>query len=300
MEIIITGASGFVGQNLSDFLKHSGHSVKPISLRINGWGNVMDTSADALIHLAGKAHDTKNTSIPEEYFRINTELTKQLFDLFMTSDIKDFHYFSSVKAVKDSVVGILDETTMPDPQTPYGKSKLAAEEYILSQKLTPGKRVFIVRPTMIHGPGNKGNLNLLYKLVSKGIPWPLAGFDNSRSFLSIDNLNYLILEMLHHPKLQSGIYNMADDEFIATNKLIELIAESQSKNPRLLRIHSKWINIAAKIGDKLSLPLNSERLNKLTENYRVSNSKIKTALGIKNLPLSAEDGLQKTFKSFSG
>src|SRR5690606_12724331 len=146
----------------------------------------------------------------EEYFRINAELTKKLFDMFISSDISNFFYFSSVKAVKDRVEGILDETTIPDPQTPYGKSKHAAEEYVLKQKLATGKRVFIIRPTMIHGPGNKGNLNLLYKLVSKGIPWPLASFENSRSFLSIDNLNYLILEMLLQPKLESGIYNMAD------------------------------------------------------------------------------------------
>ena len=83
--------------------------------------------------------------------------------------------------------GILTEDTIPNPKTHYGISKLQAENYILDQKLPEGKRVYILRPCMIHGPGNKGNLNLLYTLVKKGFPWPLGAFENQRSFLSIDN-----------------------------------------------------------------------------------------------------------------
>mgnify|MGYP003135496214 CR=1 FL=1 len=298
MKIIITGTSGFVGRNLKTYLKDNGYSIQQISLRNNEWLNTIDDKGDALIHLAGKAHDTKNTAAPEVYYEVNTELTKKLFDFFLSSDIRDFFYFSSVKAVKDKVDVILDENTVAAPQTPYGKSKYAAEQYVREQKIPSGKRVFILRPTMIHGPGNKGNLNLLYTLVTKGIPWPLAAFENARSFLGIDNLNYIISEILRKPAIASGIYNVADDGFIATNRLIELIAESQSKAPRLWRVNSNWIAVAAKAGDKLKLPLNSERLQKLTDNYQVSNTKIKKALGIKNLPLSAEEGLKKTFESF--
>lgn len=298
MKTIITGSSGFVGKNLAAYLKENGAEVQSLSLRNDDWRHNFDRTATAIIHLAGKAHDTKNTSADEEYFQVNTEQTKKLFVEFRKSDIRDFIYFSSVKAAADSVQGILTENQSPNPKTAYGKSKLAAEEFLLSQNLPSEKRLFIIRPCMIHGPGNKGNLNLLYKVVSKGIPWPLAAFDNKRSFLSIENLNYLILKLLEMESIPSGIYNVSDDKALSTNDVIRIISKSSGKKPRLLKIPKEIFNSVAKIGDVIKLPLNSERLQKLTENYVVSNQKIKTALGIEKLPLSAEDGLEKTIKSF--
>lgn len=295
MDIIITGASGFVGTNLSEFLRKKGHSVTGFSIRSN-WK--LSKSADALIHLAGKAHDTENVSKNEEYFQINTVLTKKIFDDFLKSEIRDFFFFSSVKAVADSVEGILDEEIQPNPKTPYGKSKLMAEEYILSKKIPKEKRVFIIRPCMIHGLGNKGNLNLLYKFVSKGIPWPLAMFQNERSFLGIDNLCFMMEKMLENHRVSSGIYNFADDSFLSINDLIELIATITGKKVRLMHIQPSVIRKIAKVGDVLHLPINSERLKKLTESYRVSNSKIKNSLEIERLPLDVTEGMVKTLKSF--
>lgn len=295
MNIIITGATGFVGKNLSKYLIEKGNHVLPLSLR-NPWK--IDENADAIVHLAGKAHDTKNTSADKEYFEINTELTKKLFQEFLNSEIKNFIYFSSVKATADSVEGFLDEEHQSNPQTPYGKSKLEAEKFLLTQKLSENKRLFIIRPCMIHGPGNKGNLNLLYKFVEKGIPYPLAAFENKRSFLSIDNLNFLVFEMLKNKNISSGIYNFADDQSLSTNDLVKLIANVSGKKEKLWKISSGFISTAAKLGDVLKLPLNSERLKKLTENYLVTNQKIKNALGIEKLPVSAKEGLEKTIKSF--
>ena len=270
--------------------------MQGLSLRNPDWG--LDKNADVLIHLAGKAHDTENKSEEKEYFRINHDLTVDLFNEFLNSNIKDFIYFSSVKAAADTVSGVLDEQYVPDPKTPYGRSKLAAEQYLLSQKLPEGKRLFVVRPCMIHGEGNKGNLNLLYKIVKKEIPWPLAGFENKRSFLSIDNLNYLIINIINNKDISSGIYNFADDQAVSTNRLIEIIAETLNRKPVFWALSQNFITRAAKLGDWLKLPLNTERLRKLTENYVVSNDKIKSALGIEKLPLSAEEGLVKTIKSF--
>lgn len=296
MKIIITGSSGFIGQNLTQYLKMKGMEVILLSLRNHTWR--LSDSADAVIHLAGKAHDTRNTSSPKDYFEINTELTKRLFNQFLTSDIQDFFFFSSVKAVADTVEGILEENQEPHPDTPYGKSKLLAEEHLLSKELPVGKRLFIIRPCMIHGEGNKGNLNLLYKIVEKGMPWFLASFENQRSFLSIDNLNFVLFELLKNKKIPSGIYNISDDESLSTNKLISIISNTLGKKPKLWHWSANVITKMAKIGDKLLLPLNSERLKKLTESYVVSNRKIKSALGIEKLPYTAEEGLIKTIKSF--
>lgn len=296
MNITITGASGFVGQNLSKYLKDHGNSIDALSLRNENWA--LKKNADAIIHLAGKAHDTSNTSDSESYFKINRDLTISVFKEFLISDSKDFFYFSSVKAAADTVEVVLDENYKSEPQTAYGKSKLEAENYLINQKLPSGKRLFIIRPCMIHGPGNKGNLNLLYKVVEKGIPWPLASFENQRSFLSIDNLNFLILKMLQNVDIPSGIYNFADDQDLSTNELVKIIANVSGKKEKLWKLNATLISGLAKVGDVIRLPLNSERLKKLTESYVVSNAKIKTSLGLSKLPVSAKEGLEKTIKSF--
>ena len=295
MKITITGASGFVGRNLSEYLISKKMDVSSLSLR-NSWQFPNDENA--IIHLAGKAHDTVNTSAEEEYFKINRDLTIQLFNEFLNSEVKDFFYFSSVKATADSIDGVLDENHNSNPQTPYGKSKLEAEKYLLSKKLPENKRLFIIRPCMIHGPGNKGNLNLLYKIVEKGLPWPLAAFHNQRSFLSIDNLSFLIEKMLFDKNVSSGIYNFSDDKSLSTNELVSLIATTIGKKGSLWKVNPTFVSKVAKIGDAIKFPLNSERLKKLTESYVVSNQKIKQALGIKKLPTTSKEGLIMTIKSF--
>ncbi|ASW76157.1 dehydratase [Chryseobacterium piperi] len=298
MKVIITGATGFVGQNLSQYLISKSIDVEQISLRQQNWKENINLQANAIIHLAGKAHDTANTSAEEEYFRINRDLTKLLFNEFLRSEISDFLYFSSVKAVADTVEGVLTEDVIGEPLTAYGKSKLEAENFLLSQKLPEGKRVFIIRPCIIHGPCNKGNLNLLFKIVEKGIPWPLGAFENKRSFLSIDNLNFIIYQILMNEDIESGIYNFADDQAISTNNLIQIITKTLDKKSRLWKIPQKYLEITARMGDKFHLPLNSERLKKLTESYVVSNQKIKSAIKVDSLPITTEQGLIKTIKSF--
>lgn len=296
MKIAITGITGFVGQNVQGYLK-TWHEIMPMSVRYE-LNQKFQINANALIHLAGKAHDLKKVSQANDYFEANFELTKQLFDTFLESEISDFVYFSSVKSVADKVHDVLFEDINPDPKSPYGQSKLQAENYILSKKIPTGKRVFIIRPCMIHGPGNKGNLNLLYNVVKKRIPYPLAAFENQRSFLGIDNLNFMVKEILENKSVISGIYNFADDEVLSTNELINIISSASNKKNLSIAIPKNIINGFAKIGDLISFPLNSETVHKLTENYKVSNQKIKLAIGIDKLPNTAQQGLEKTIKSF--
>jgi nucleoside-diphosphate-sugar epimerase len=151
---------------------------------------------------------------------------------------------------------------------------------------------------MIHGPGNKGNLNLLYSLVCKGFPWPLGSFENKRSFCSIDNLIFVIKELIEREDIPSGVYNVADDLPLSTNEVISILAESLHKKTKIWNISVTLIKLIAKSGDLLRLPLTTERLQKLTESYVVCNRKIKSVLG-KDFPVSAKAGLLKTFQSFS-
>jgi len=294
--ILITGFSGFVGANLSVYLSKYFSNIEPLSLRNSNWKT--NLNGDAIVHLAGKAHDTKNASNASEYFKVNTDLTKELFDAFLQGDIKDFIYFSSVKAVADVVEENLYEDIIPNPKTPYGQSKLKAEEYLLSKEIPEGKRVFIIRPCMIHGPGNKGNLNLLYNVVKKRLPYPLGAFHNERSFLGIDNLNFMIKEILQNKEIKSGVYNFSDDDVLSTNELVKIISTVLDKTNLNISVPKPVINGIARIGDVIKFPLNSETIQKLTENYRVSNQKIKKAIGIEKLPNTTKEGLERTIKSF--
>ncbi|MFH6999051.1 NAD-dependent epimerase/dehydratase family protein [Flavobacterium sp. FlaQc-57] len=295
MKILITGETGFVGANLKEYIKLF-HEPLRLEIRYKE-GQEIKINTDAVIHLAGKAHDLRNVSIPQDYYDSNFKLTKQLFDAFLNSNAEVFIFMSTVKAVADKVEGVLTEESLPNPKTHYGISKLQAEEYILSKELPRQKRVYILRPCMIHGPGNKGNLNLLYQLVSKGLPWPLGKFQNQRSFLSIENLCFVIKELIENEQIFSGIYQVADDKSISTNELINLLGKSLDKKTIIWNINPLLIRKLGKIGDFLPFPLNSERLQKLTESYVVSNQKIINALG-KQLPIKTDTGLMKTFKSF--
>jgi len=302
MKIFITGITGFVGQNLKPYLakdfKVLGISRNKMTDSLN-YDNFFQENLDykAIVHLAGKAHDLKKIANDADYYDVNYELTKRLFDQFLQSDAHKFIYISSVKAAADAVPDVLTEEVIPNPVTAYGKSKLMAEEYILAH-LPSHKKVYILRPCMIHGPGNKGNLNLLYNLVRKGFPWPLGAFENQRSFLSIENLCFVIKELLSTEAIPTGVYNVADDASLSTNELIAVIANSQQKTNRILSISPRLISGLARIGDFLHLPLNSERLQKLTESYVVSNAKIVTAIG-QPLPVEAKEGLLRTFGSFN-
>jgi nucleoside-diphosphate-sugar epimerase len=302
--IIVTGSSGFVAKNLMPYLEKLGYSTLGVSrnpknskevsyneLNLDHWNN-----AEAIIHLAGKAHDLQNVADGNEYYNINTELSKNFFDQFCKSDCSIFIYFSSVKAVADSIETKLTENEIPRPTTHYGKSKLAAEQYLLSKKLPSNKKIYILRPCMIHGPENKGNLNLLYKFVKLGLPYPLGAYDNQRSFLSIDNLCFVI-ENLIQKKPNSGVFNVADDKPLSTAEVVKLIGKSLGKNVTVVSPSKKTIRFISKSGGYLKLPFNEESLTKLTENYIVDNHKLKAELKI-NLPLKSEEGLMKTFKSF--
>lgn len=311
MNILITGVHGFVGSNLVSALKKDNtiYGLDIVAPEKDGvtktfsWED-MDNGrlpqVDAIIHLAGKAHDTKNKSAADVYFKVNTELTKKVYDYFLNhKEIVKFVFFSSVKAAVDKVPGdILTEEVIPCPVGPYGESKVKAEEYILANlDKADGRQVVILRPCMIHGPGNKGNLNLLYGFVKKGLPWPLGAFENRRTFTSIDNLKMVISGLLCKT-VNSGIYNMADDEALSTNELIGVMCNAMGKKSHIWQINKRLITVGSKLGDILHLPLNSFRLNKLTENYVVSNAKIKRALGIEKMPVEARDGLTLTIRSF--
>lgn len=284
MKFLITGAYGFVGTNLCKYLAEKGHECLALDIPAAKRDDVPYVSfytwdeldklpvVDAVVHLAGKAHDLKKVASEQSYFDINVGLTEKIFAAAKTTR---FIYFSSSKADANG--------------NAYGRSKLAAEQFL-------NGRAIVLRPAMIHGPGNKGNLNLLWGIARRGLPWPLAAFENKRSFTSIANICAAVEALCERG--ENGIYPIADDEMISTNRLIELIAETCGKRAKLWRVPKGVMRMVAKIGDVLHLPLNTERIVKLTEDSFVNNSHLKSQLGWNRMPIRAEEGLRRTLRSF--
>ena len=284
MKFLITGAYGFVGTNLCKYLAEKGHECLALDIPAAKRDDVPYVSfytwdeldklpvVDAVVHLAGKAHDLQKVASEQSYFDINVGLTEKIFAAAKTTR---FIYFSSSKADANG--------------NAYGRSKLAAEQFL-------NGRAIVLRPAMIHGPGNKGNLNLLWGIARRGLPWPLAAFENKRSFTSIGNICAAVEALCERG--ENGIYPIADDEMISTNRLIELIAETCGKRAKLWRVPKGVMRMVAKLGDVLHLPLNTERIVKLTEDSFVNNSHLKSQLGWKLMPIRAEEGMRRTLRSF--
>ena len=312
-KLLITGIRGFVGTNLKNYLiengkfKITGSSRKKSSLKyikseisqIASHKEIIDEekSFHSYIHLSGKVYDIKDKSNRGDYFKVNYGLTKQLFDQFINDEkAEKFIFVSTIHVLTENPKCVLDESYNPKPFTPYGKSKFKAEQYI-AENCPPHKKYYILRPTMIHGPGNQGNLNMLYSLVKKGIPYPIGVVNNKRSFVSVDNLSFIIKEILNSKDIESGLYHIADDDPTYTHDLIRMIADFTGRKARIWKIPLPILKIIAKVGNVLPIPLNDHRLNKLTGDFLVSNKKIKEAIG-KPLPVQAKSGLEKTLSSF--
>lgn len=299
-KVLVTGISGFVGANLINYFKnktgivllgHGRSKVSGIEFIDTANAQTLDTHRiETVIHLAGIAHDLSRKYQPEDYYRVNFEGTRKLVDEVLKSNVSKFIFVSSIKAACDSSSTPADEVMKTNPVTDYGKSKLKAEEYIESQSWN-AKSFYILRPAMMHGPGNKGNLNLLYRFAKMGIPFPFGAFHNHRSFLSIDNFCFIVERMIER-EINSGIYHLADDGFLSTVDLYKIISNTLGKNPSVWNVPAGVIAGLASIAGKKGM------VSKLTEDMMVSNKKIVQAVG--PLPVSLREGIEKTIHSFDG
>jgi nucleoside-diphosphate-sugar epimerase len=258
--VLITGIRGFVGSNLKEYLlKYDDYSITgssriksslfPIEdeiYRITSHDDIIhnNLSFNSYIHLSGKVFDLNDKSDEQEYYKVNYELTKQLFEHFIQDkSARKFIFISTIHVLTENPDRVLDEAYEPEPFTPYGKSKFKAEKYI-AENCPPDKRYYILRPTMIHGPGNKGNLNLLYGMVKKGIPYPIGAVNNKRSFVSVDNLSFIIHEILKN-EIESGLYHIADDEPTYTHDLIRMIADLTGNKALIWNVPLPLLKISA-------------------------------------------------------
>jgi nucleoside-diphosphate-sugar epimerase len=281
----MTGASGFVGTNLCKLLKAQ---VINKSVRTN---QPFVIDGEVIIHLAGIADARNNSNSREDYFTVNTELTKKVFDAFVDSPAKKFIILSSVKAVTETYDGVITENLTEDPTSLYGKSKLAADQYLLAASLPPGKLVYVLRPTIITGPGVKGNLQRFKKYANHPLGWVLSAFTAKRSFCNVENLGFVIQQILDRDDIPTGKYLIADEDPLSAADLRIILSQKTTEYLFLqafARILKFGVVLLAKLFPFKGIP---QALETLTTSYLVSNNKIVTALG-KKLPFSSKEGVK--------
>lgn len=297
MNLLLTGATGFVGQNFIRYLSHSPFDIHVFAPTrkipdnslpnvtwlpyTEDWSSCFEEHAiDAIIHLLGKAHDTKNTTEGSEYYRINFEITKQLFQAFSSSNAKKFIFLSTIKTVGDDQTYVKNSEDLREPQTPYAKSKKQAEDYIRSFPLSEGKNYYILRPTLIYGPKIKGNLATLVKFVQKGLPYPFSAFENKRSYLSVNNLSFIFITLLttNYPNFT---LNIANADPVGTKEIMDILSSALDKKSSSLMLPESSIRLVARIGDLFPFfPLNTEKLEKITSSFVVDTQEMETKLGL--------------------
>jgi len=291
--IKVFGGTGFIGKH---FLKSFPNTLA-VSLRDTI--EFKKDSADIFVNFIGKAHDHSGKATEEEYYHANFELVKVIYNEFISSDAKLFIHLSSIAAVEEfGSSDPLIENSKSNPVSFYGKSKRKAEEWLMQQSLPSDKKIIIIRPPMVHGMGDKGNLGLLYTFVSKGVPMPLNIFENKRTFIYIENFMFFMNKILNEfDKLSSGIYHISDDESISTKEIIKMMSDLCGKKLLNLWCPLFIIRIIGCLGDIIPIPIDSKKLKKLTSNLIISNNNIKKVLNINKLPFTAREGLVKTLSS---
>jgi UDP-glucose 4-epimerase len=214
----VTGSTGFVGQRFLEFNKGR-YGIVPLDLRNTATASLDLKGLDAILHLAGKAHQM--TPIDEQiYFDVNTTLSKELAIAAKAAGVKQFVYISSTKVYGDDPIAALNEESECRPSDAYGLSKLQAEQEV-QQLEGPGFSVAIIRPPLVYGPRVKGNMIRLLNLAAKKLPLPFGRSGNARSMVFIDNLVALINTTIDQQA--AGVFLAGDAKPVETSVLIKLM-----------------------------------------------------------------------------
>ena len=278
----ITGYSGFIGKRL---VSYPNLTFQPVLLPLRGMdpGQLSLSGLDAVIHLAGKAHDMSNPE-DSEYFDVNTELTRKLAIAAKAQGVRHFIYFSSVKVYDDLTGEYFNESSACHPVGPYGKSKYEAEQQLQTME-EPAFRVAIIRPPLVYGPGVKANMLNLITLSDKYIPLPFANSGNRRSMVFIDNLVELVARIVD--RQSAGIFIPGDPEPLSTGQLVSLIRNQLGRRPGLFSLPS-----FVKSSIRIAKPMLYKRLY---GSFVIDNTNTNLALEFK-APFQTEEGIREMVK----
>ena len=317
MNVLVTGATGFIGRPLCEKLVLDGFSVRgsvwiaepsnslPAGVQSallesigpdTDWSEAL-TEIDTVIHLAARVHVMDETSGDPlaAYRQVNVEGTECLARQAAAKGVQRLVFLSSVKVLGEETDVPYSEQNLPGPQDPYGVSKLEAENILQQIAEETGLEVVIIRPPLVYGPGVKANFRKLLGMIQRGLPLPFAGINNRRSLIYLGNLIDVIITCATHPKAAGNTFMVSDGEDISTPELIRRIAHALGVSARLFPVPLSLMRLAGKLVGR------SAAVNRLTGSLTVDSSKIRRELGWEP-PFTMEEGLRETaewFKSSS-
>ena len=290
MKCLVTGANGFIGTHLVRYLLDAGHEVRAVdcsepagiiadqrleNIRVTQsaddpvvWQAVCQ-DVEVIFHLAGRAHRGNDSSLSAHsiYFRDNLEVTRALAEAALEARVRRFVFASSMTVYgMTSAPGEAfreDSLAVPHPNDVYAQSKRAAEEFLLSSDIRTALEPVIIRLPLVYGAGVKGNMAMLVRLAGSGLPLPLAGVNNRRSFINIPNCVDFFLAAACHPGAGGRVLLASDQEDVTTQDLIRAIARALGKTARLFPVSPRLLKMTC------SLLGQKARFEKLAGNFQI-------------------------------
>ena len=314
MNILITGATGFIGQALiQDLLAHTNYRLSALTRKTSralpeGIERLEITSIDGsadygellagfevIIHLAARVHrlNEKSQASYPAYKALNVDGTQNLARQAAESGVKRFIYLSSIKVNGESTPPGRPFTAddLPNPSDAYAQSKYESEQSLIALSEASGMQYVIIRPPLVYGPGVKANFKKLMGIVHRGVPLPFGSIDNRRSLVSLDNLVSLIRRCIDHPNATNEIFLVSDDHDVSTSELMRILADAMNVRDRLILFPKTLLSIAAALFGK------QEIRRRLLDNLQVDIAKTKSVLGW--LPESRlEDAIRLTARNY--
>lgn len=303
-KILITGATGFIGRALLEYLNHGdGFIVAPARRPLTTLPSnvVMPLLSDITvlpdrhdwfngcniaIHIAAKAHAAGE---PLSVFRhVNTNATLSLARSCADAGVKRFIFLSSIGVNGIGSFKPFTSRDTPAPVEDYAVSKLEAEIGLKQIAKETGMEVVIIRPPLVYGPAAPGNFGKLVQLAKRNLPLPFGAIPNKRSLVALDNLVDLIVNCIDHPKAANQTFLVSDDRDVSTTELLQMMTRAAGKKPRLIRVPVSWLKLAGKLTGKLAV------IDRLCGNLQVDISHTKDTLGW-TPSITVEEGITRCF-----
>lgn len=319
--ILVTGATGFVGRAVVPDLLSAGYHVTAAVRResvqfpdpevqslvlgpieeVDDWGAAL-AGCDALLHLAAHVHVHDRSAQADEraFYEVNVLGAARLFRAAVQAGLRRIVAVSSLHAVASHSDQLIDEKTPPAPHSAYGRSKLTADQELIEACNSGQTAWTILRPPMLYGAGNRGNLERLAALLRKGMPLPLAKVQNQRSVLYVRNLSSAILAALENRAAENRVFLLRDSENLSTPQLIRMLAAALDLKARLMPTPRWLLSAIASGGDRLervlrrSVPFSSYSFDRLLGSLAVDDTQIREALQWQP-PVSTEQALRESF-----